>query len=122
MDVLLVSLAQLAALRLTDYTVQVIDAIVVGLSWPAFAGRLRGLHPRYYRTQVTGLTLTGDRYRVFVAKSHDAVATAFGAHVTPLTGETLRQFPALDFVLRGEPEMTLRDLWTRSRTPTADGR
>jgi len=30
--------------------------------------------------------------------------------VTPLARETLRQFPALDFVLRGEPEMTLREL------------
>lgn len=35
---------------------------------------------------------------------------AFGTHVTPMAGETLRSFPALDYVLRGEPEMTLREL------------
>ena len=33
---------------------------------------------------------------------------AFGTHVTPMPRETLRDFPALDFVLRGEPELTLR--------------
>ena len=35
---------------------------------------------------------------------------AFGTHVTPMPRETLRPYPALDFVLRGEPELTLREL------------
>jgi len=30
------------------------------------------------------------------------------AEVTPMARETLRGFPALDYVLRGEPELTLR--------------
>jgi anaerobic magnesium-protoporphyrin IX monomethyl ester cyclase len=105
-----VSLAQLAALLVPDYSVQVIDAIADGLRWEEFSARLRDLRPLYYLTQVTAPTLTNDMYGVFLARSHDAVTMAFGTHVTPLARETLRQFPALDFVLRGEPEMTLREL------------
>src|SRR5215475_3158681 len=105
-----VSLAQLAALLDPDYSLKIIDAIAEGLNWEAFAERLRALRPAYYLTQVTAPTLTNDMYGVFLAKSLDAVTLAFGTHVTPLARETLRQFPALDFVLRGEPEMTLREL------------
>ena len=35
---------------------------------------------------------------------------AFGTYVTPIPTEILRAFPVLDFVLRGEPELTLREL------------
>jgi len=66
--------------------------------------------PKYYLTQVTAPTLKNDMYGVFLAKSLGAKTMAFGTHVTPMTLETLRPFPALDFVLRGEPEMTIREL------------
>ncbi|MCB0021841.1 MAG: radical SAM protein, partial [Caldilinea sp.] len=66
--------------------------------------------PKYYLTQVTAPTLRNDMYGVFLAKSLGAKTMAFGTHVTPMTIETMRPFPALDFVLRGEPEMTLREL------------
>ena len=49
-------------------------------------------------------------YGAMLAKSLGAVTMAFGTHVTPMPLETLRDFPALDFVLRGEPELTLREL------------
>jgi anaerobic magnesium-protoporphyrin IX monomethyl ester cyclase len=35
---------------------------------------------------------------------------AFGTHVTAMPTETLRDYPALDFVVRGEPELTFREL------------
>jgi radical SAM superfamily enzyme YgiQ (UPF0313 family) len=34
----------------------------------------------------------------------------FGTHITPIPRETLRPYPALDFALVGEPDLTLRDL------------
>jgi anaerobic magnesium-protoporphyrin IX monomethyl ester cyclase len=105
-----VSLAQMAALLAQDYTVEIVDAIAERMSWPQFEARLRDRRPHYYLTQVTAPTLTNDMYGVFLAKSLQAVTLAFGTHVTPLARETLRQFPALDFVLRGEPEMTLREV------------
>lgn len=105
-----VSLAQLAALLHPDYSVEIVDAIALRMSWAEFEDLLRDRRPRYYLTQVTAPTLTNDMYGVFLAKSLEAVTLAFGTHVTPMAQETLRAYPALDFVLRGEPEMTLREL------------
>ncbi len=66
--------------------------------------------PRYYVTPVTAPTLRNDMYGVFLARSMGATTVAFGTHVTPIPRETMRAFPALDFALRGEPELTLREL------------
>lgn len=105
-----VSLAQMAALLAPDYSVEIVDAIAERMSWEQFHALLKDRRPRYYLTQVTAPTLTNDMYGVFLAKSLEAVTMAFGTHVTPMARETLRAFPALDYVLRGEPEMTLREL------------
>lgn len=105
-----VSLATMAALLYPDYSLEIVDAIALRMSWKEFEDLLKDRRPKYYLTQVTAPTLTNDMYGVFLAKSLNAITMAFGTHVTPLAGETLRLFPALDFVLRGEPEMTLREL------------
>jgi radical SAM superfamily enzyme YgiQ (UPF0313 family) len=105
-----VSLAQMAALLVPEYTVEVVDAIATRMSWPQFERLLEEKRPKYYLTQVTAPTLRNDMYGVFLAKALGARTIAFGTHVTPMTLETMRPFPALDFVLRGEPEMTLREL------------
>ena len=105
-----VSLAQMAALLYPDYSVEIIDAIALRMGWKEFEEILRDRRPRYYLTQVTAPTLTNDMYGVFLAKSLEAITIGFGTHVTPMARETLRAFPALDFVLRGEPEMVLREL------------
>jgi len=105
-----VSLAQMAALLAPEYTVEVVDAIATRMGWPEFEQLLEEKRPKYYLTQVTAPTLRNDMHGVFVAKSLGAQTMAFGTHVTPLTVESMHPFPALDFVLRGEPEMTLREL------------
>ena len=105
-----VSLAQLAALLVPDYTVEIVDAIAERMTWPEFEKLIDEKRPKYYLTQVTAPTLRNDMYGVFLAKSVGARTMAFGTHVTPMTLETMRPFPALDFVLRGEPEMTLREM------------
>jgi len=105
-----VSLAQMAALLAPDYTVEIIDAIALRMGWSQFEDILRSRRPRYFLTQVTAPTLTNDMHGVMLAKSQGVITIAFGTHVTPMAQETLRSFPALDFVLRGEPELTLREL------------
>ncbi len=105
-----VSLAQMAALLMPDYTVEIIDANAERMDWETFEKLLDEKRPKYYLTQVTAPTLRNDMYGAFLAKSVGALTIAFGTHVTPMTVETMRPFPALDFVLRGEPEMTLREL------------
>ncbi|HEC34165.1 MAG TPA: radical SAM protein [Chloroflexi bacterium] len=104
-----VSLAQLAAL-FPDYRVEVLDAIPLRMDWATFERLLEEKRPRYYVTQVTAPTLRNDLYGTFLARSLGAKTIAFGTHVTPMPRETMRAFPSLDFVLRGEPELTLREL------------
>ncbi|MDH3675016.1 MAG: radical SAM protein [Anaerolineae bacterium] len=105
-----VSLATMAACLHPDYKVEVVDAIATRMSWPEFEEYLSKKRPKYYLTQVTAPTLTNDMYGVFLAKSKGAKTIGFGTHVTPNTMNTLTAYPALDFVIRGEPELTLREL------------
>lgn len=105
-----VSLAQMAALLSPTYTVRVVDAIADAMSWKDFEQLVRSLRPKYYVTQLTAPTLQNDLYGTFVAKTVGARTMAFGTHITPMPRETLRPYPSLDFGLRGEPDLTLRDV------------
>jgi radical SAM superfamily enzyme YgiQ (UPF0313 family) len=105
-----VSLAQLAALLRPTYSVRVIDAVAERMNWRTFEQILRTERPRYYVTQLTAPTLQNDLYGTFLAKSVGAVTMAFGTHITPMPRETLGPYPSLDYGLRGEPDLTLRDL------------
>lgn len=105
-----VSLAQMAALLYPTYTVGVVDAIAERLSWRAFEELLQRKQPRYYLTQVTAPTLQNDMYGTFLAKAVGASTIAFGTHVTPMPRQMLERYPTLDYVLRGEPELTLLEL------------
>lgn len=105
-----VSLATMAACLHPDYKVEIVDAIATRMTWPEFEDLLARKRPRYYLTQVTAPTLTNDMYGVFLAKSKGAKTIAFGTHVTPNTMNTMTTYSALDFILRGEPELTLREL------------
>ena len=105
-----VSLAQMAALLHDNYSIQIIDANAERIGWPEFTRLLAQYQPRYYMTQVTAPTLENDLYGCFLAKARGAQTIAFGTHVTPIPEETLRPYPALDYVLVGEPDLTIRDL------------
>lgn len=105
-----VSLATMAACLHPDYKVEVVDAIATRMGWAEFEELLVKKQPKYYLTQVTAPTLTNDMYGIFLAKSKGAKTLAFGTHVTPNTLNTMSAYPAVDFVLRGEPELTLREL------------
>lgn len=105
-----VSLAQMAALLHPDYKVRVVDAIAERITWPAFRELIERYQPRYYLTQVTAPTLENDMYGTFLAKARGAKTIAFGTHVTPIPRETMRSYASLDFILHGEPDLTLRDL------------
>jgi radical SAM superfamily enzyme YgiQ (UPF0313 family) len=105
-----VSLAQLAALLQPTYSVKIIDANAERLGWPEFTRLIESFRPKYYLTQVTAPTLENDMYGTFLAKARGARTIAFGTHVTPIPRETMRPFASLDFILLGEPELTLRDL------------
>ncbi|HQE92428.1 MAG TPA: radical SAM protein [Anaerolineae bacterium] len=115
-----VDLAQMAAL-FPDRRVDIVDAIPQRMTWKAFEALLWQKRPRYYVTQVTAPTLQNDMFGVFLAKALGATTLAFGTHVTPIPRETMRAYPALDYILYGEPELTLREIVAtleRSNVPT----
>jgi radical SAM superfamily enzyme YgiQ (UPF0313 family) len=100
----------MAALLHPTYKLKIIDANAERMNWRDFAGLLDKYQPRYYVTQLTAPTLENDMYGCFLAKARSATTIAFGTHVTPIPRETLRPYPALDFGVIGEPELTIRDL------------
>ncbi|HJW89801.1 MAG TPA: radical SAM protein [Anaerolineales bacterium] len=105
-----VSLAQMAALLVPTYKVKIIDANAERIRWPEFSKLIDKYEPKYYLTQVTAPTLENDIYGCFLARARGARTIAFGTHVTPIPRESMRPYPALDYVLVGEPDLTLRDL------------
>lgn len=105
-----VSLAQMAALLHPSYRVKVIDANAERMTWETFKSEIEKHQPKYYLTHVTAPTLENDLYGCFLAKARGAITIAFGTHVTPIPSETMHPYPALDFILLGEPDLTLRDL------------
>jgi anaerobic magnesium-protoporphyrin IX monomethyl ester cyclase len=105
-----VSLAQMAALLHPTYTLRIIDANAERMSWKEFENLIIKYQPRYYFTQVTAPTLENDMYGTFLAKANGAKTIAFGTHVTPIPEETMRPYPTLDYILVGEPDLTIRDL------------
>lgn len=105
-----VSLAQMAAILKDQYRVKVVDCIGSKVGWKEFTDLLDHYQPRYYLTQVTAPTLENDMYGAFLAKNRGAVTMAFGTHVTPIPMETMRGFITLDYVLFGEPDLTIRDV------------
>lgn len=105
-----VSLAQMAALLHPIYKIKVVDANAERMGWDSFRRVLDRYQPKYYVTQVTAPTLENDMYGCFLAHARGAKTIAFGTHVTPIPQESMRPYPSLDYVLVGEPDLTLRDL------------
>ncbi len=105
-----VSLAQMAALLDPVYTLKILDCNATRMGWEEFTKLLDKYQPKYYLTQMTAPTLENDMYGVFLAHARGAKTIAMGTHVTPIPRETMRPYPSLDFVLVGEPDLTVRDL------------
>jgi radical SAM superfamily enzyme YgiQ (UPF0313 family) len=105
-----VSLAQMAAMLHPVYKVKVVDANAERMGWTEFTRLLDRYQPRYYMTQMTAPTLENDMYGCFLAHARGAKTIAFGTHVTPIPRESMLPYPALDFILVGEPDLAIRDL------------
>ena len=105
------ALAQIAAVvQEAGYSVDVIDAIGLGMTWEAFERYMWKHKPRYMVIHATAPTLTNDMRTTFVGKAVGTVSMAIGTHVTPMSRETLETYPTLDVVVRGEPELTIVDV------------
>jgi anaerobic magnesium-protoporphyrin IX monomethyl ester cyclase len=116
------ALAQIGAVvQEAGYTVDVIDAIGLRMTWEDFEKYMWKHKPRYMIIHATAPTLTNDMRTTFIGKAVGTISMAIGTHVTPMTRETLESYPTLDIVVRGEPEMTIVDvIQTIDRNVEAD--
>ena len=105
-----VSLAQLAAMLTLDYQVEIVDAAAQRLNWSDFEAILREKQPRYYLTQLRPATFQNDLLGVVLARELGAKTIAFGPQITERARDIIEFYPHLDFILRDEPELTLREL------------
>jgi anaerobic magnesium-protoporphyrin IX monomethyl ester cyclase len=108
------SLAQIGALLdAAGYVVEVIDAPGLDMSWEVIERYIWACRPRYLIIEAAAATLTNDMRAALIGKAAGSLTLAFGAHVTPLSRETLAAYPPLDIIVRGEPELTFLDVLQR---------
>lgn len=105
------NLAYLAAVMQKEgYTVDIIDCIALGMDWAKFRTVLEEKKSRYLVANAISTVLTNDMYAMFLAKSLGSTTIAMGPHVTAQPIDTMNRFPSLDFIVRGEAEITLKEL------------
>ena len=107
-----ISLATIAAVLLqAGFTCHLADGIVEGLDTTRLLERFRRLRPRLAVINtatpsiVSDLALAGDLKKAFPGM----VTLAIGIHPSALPEEVLRMEPDLDAVVRGDPEITIRE-------------
>jgi anaerobic magnesium-protoporphyrin IX monomethyl ester cyclase len=96
-----------------DASIEVLDCQAEGVGWDGLEARIRASRPDIVAP--SGLA-TCNAYAALrtaeIAKSIDpsVVTVAGGQHFTALARETLEGFPCVDFVVRGEGDMTFTEL------------
>lgn len=104
------NLAYMAAMMKDNFSVDIIDCIGSNIGWDEFKKILEEKQPRYVVGNVISTTLTNDMYAMFFAKSLGAITIGSGPHLTELYDDSLMRFPALDYIIRGEGEITIKEL------------
>lgn len=114
------NLGYLAAMIRDRAEVEVVDCVAEKIGWGRLHDILREKKPKYILANAISTTLTNDMYLFFLAKQYGAVCITMGPHVTDLPAESLRSFPALDFIITHEPEHTFRELFDALEAGTTD--
>lgn len=105
-------LASLASMVREEHRVRILDAVAEGLDAQDVRGVIKAFDP-----QVVGITATTaiilDAYRIAeIAKqvNEDCSVVIGGPHVSFAPERTLQECPSIDVVVRGEGEITFREL------------
>lgn len=105
------NLAYLAAvMERGAYSVEIVDCIAEKMKWRSFEQVLKNKTPKYAVIEIISSTLTNDIHTATLAKALGCVTIGIGPHVTDKPEETLQSFPDLDYLIRGEAEITLFEL------------
>ena len=105
------SLALMAAMVDKKYSVEILDCIAEKTDWLEFGKIIREKNPRYLISHVI-TSVSDNDFKVFeiAKKNSQAITMTMGPHVTELTEKSLQEHSSLDYVIRGEPEITFKEL------------
>lgn len=107
------TLASIAGQLAPDGDCLIVDSGPAGLDLEATLGRVAAFGPNLAIVATATPTIATDLSWFADALKHrlpDSRIAAIGIHVSCLPAETLRDFPAVDYILRGEVELTCREL------------
>ena len=108
-----VSLATIGAVLEQDgHTVRIIDCAAAGTPWNGLGREIAQYAPGLIIWSTGTPSIQNDLNLAAYIKGIDLTVTAavFGTHVTALDRQCLEKFPALDAIIRNEPEQTAREL------------
>ena len=107
------SLATIGALLEEDSCgVQIVDCPAQGVKWHALEQLIRTYMPDLVVWSTGTPSIKSDlELASYIKRNNGRILTAvFGTHVTVFDKQSLESFPDIDFVVRNEPEMTVRKL------------
>jgi radical SAM superfamily enzyme YgiQ (UPF0313 family) len=101
-----------AVLEEASCRVQIVDCPAQGVPWHALEQLIRAFMPDLVVWSTGTPSIKSDLgLASFVKRINTRILTAvFGTHVTVFDKQSLESFPDIDYVVRNEPEMTVRDL------------
>ncbi len=106
-------LAAYIELSLPDINVTVVDCQAMGLDWDGLEKKLEELEPNIIAP--SGLATANAFYAIRTAElgktlNPDIVTVLGGTHFSALANSTLKDYPFIDYIVRGEGEKTLTEL------------
>jgi anaerobic magnesium-protoporphyrin IX monomethyl ester cyclase len=110
----LLILAAYVERELPDVTIDIVDCQAEQLSWQGLEQRIESLQPSIVCTSgfTTNVYACARTCELAKKVSDDIVTVAGGIHFSYTPDESLRNFPEIDVIVRGEGERTLEDLIT----------
>ena len=108
-----VSLTTIGALLEQDgHEVQILDCAASGMRWEEMGARIEKFSPGLVIWSTGTPSIENDVQLAAVIKEFNrlTVTAVFGTHVTVLDRQCMEAFPALDCIIRNEPEATAREL------------
>lgn len=103
------SLAYLAAM-VPELKAEIIDCIAEKITWKRFEKIILEKRPRYVVGHVITSLASNDFKTFRIAKKYvGSITISMGPHVTELTDESFKACPSLDYIIRGEPEITFKE-------------
>lgn len=108
-----ISLATMAAvLENEGFKVKLDDCIVNEINFPELQNKFKGFKPDLVVINTATPSIVSDLQVASLAKKANkrCKTIAFGIHVTALPEESLKMEKDLDVVVRGEPEMTIKEI------------